>query len=59
MAFGKRDPPKYSPLAVLAVVVAVCVFAQAWIVTAGYYATCKEYRKNVSDQIQVTRNICG
>ncbi|XP_054258743.1 uncharacterized protein LOC128983470 [Macrosteles quadrilineatus] len=52
-----REPPKFYILAALGVVAAVLLFAQAWIITAGYFATCREYKKNVSSQLNANGNL--
>uniref|UniRef100_A0A1B6I397 Uncharacterized protein n=1 Tax=Homalodisca liturata TaxID=320908 RepID=A0A1B6I397_9HEMI len=56
-AVTRRAPPRYSVLAVLALVVTVSLLAQAWIITGGYFATCRTYKKSVSQMLNANGNL--
>uniref|UniRef100_A0A1B6KZV4 Uncharacterized protein n=1 Tax=Graphocephala atropunctata TaxID=36148 RepID=A0A1B6KZV4_9HEMI len=56
-AVWRRTPPRYYVLSVVALVVTVSLFAQAWNITAGYYATCRTYRQSVSQMLNANGNL--
>ena len=48
----------YIPLAIVAGLIAVLLVGEVWVITGGYYSTCREYRKTVAKQLSVSsRNI--
>uniref|UniRef100_A0A1B6CGA4 Uncharacterized protein n=1 Tax=Clastoptera arizonana TaxID=38151 RepID=A0A1B6CGA4_9HEMI len=48
---SERSPPCYTLFAVVSALIGFLLLAQVWIITGGYYFTCREYRKAVAKQL--------